>query len=41
MPKQAIHELKQYERSFDQTRWLKMQTSALFRSGYSLLNENY
>ncbi|CAI7621996.1 unnamed protein product [Penicillium palitans] len=26
LSEQAIHELKEYERCFDQTRWLKMQT---------------
>ncbi|KAJ5244691.1 hypothetical protein N7489_004787 [Penicillium chrysogenum] len=27
MSEQAIHELKEYEHSFDQTRWLKMQAT--------------
>ena len=38
---QAIYELKEYERSFDQSRWLKTQASELFRLGCSHLNENY
>jgi galactokinase len=41
MSEQAVHKLKEYELSFDQTRWLKMQASELFRLGYSHLNENY
>jgi hypothetical protein len=33
MSEQAVHKLKEYELSFDQTRWLKMQASELFRLG--------
>lgn len=35
---QAFHELEVYEQFFDQTRWLKMQASALFHCSIQVIN---